>query len=133
MKVLAESACDMGEGSIKRKRNSYADSPHKLRCPYCPRAFPWISSLKRHILTHTGELAVKLSLKFISTSIYCITRSVRFCLITFLMVQGIRRESRDPSKFVLNENRTKSHNWPCWTKIRNLHFWTKNGRICRNF
>ena len=39
---------------MKRKRNSYADSPHKLRCPYCPRAFPWISSLKRHILTHTG-------------------------------------------------------------------------------
>lgn len=41
-------------GSGKKKRNSYADSPHKLTCPYCPRAFPWISSLKRHILTHTG-------------------------------------------------------------------------------
>ena len=39
----------------KRKRNSYADSPHKLQCPYCPRAFPWVSSLKRHILTHTGQ------------------------------------------------------------------------------
>jgi uncharacterized Zn-finger protein len=46
---------DSGESSLKRKRNSYADSPHKLRCPYCPRAFPWISSLKRHILTHTGQ------------------------------------------------------------------------------
>lgn len=43
---------------MKRKRNSYADSPHKLRCPYCPRAFPWISSLKRHILTHTGNCCV---------------------------------------------------------------------------
>ncbi len=40
----------------KKKRNSYADSPHKLTCPYCPRAFPWISSLNRHILTHTGKL-----------------------------------------------------------------------------
>lgn len=38
----------------KKKRNSYADSPHKLQCPFCPRIFPWISSLKRHILTHTG-------------------------------------------------------------------------------
>ena len=47
-----------GDESIKKKRNSYADSPHKLRCPYCPRAFPWISSLKRHILTHTGKKAV---------------------------------------------------------------------------
>ncbi|GAB1608537.1 ras-responsive element-binding protein 1 isoform X5 [Argonauta hians] len=41
--------------SLKKKRNSYADSPHKLKCPYCPRNFPWASSLKRHILTHTGE------------------------------------------------------------------------------
>ena len=42
--------------AVKKKRNSYADSPHKLVCPYCPRAFPWISSLNRHILTHTGKL-----------------------------------------------------------------------------
>jgi len=54
-----------GELSVmKRKRNSYADSPHKLRCPYCPRAFPWISSLKRHILTHTGiSFSLLLSLR----------------------------------------------------------------------
>ena len=26
----------------------------KQTCPYCFRKFPWISSLKRHILTHTG-------------------------------------------------------------------------------
>ena len=41
---------------IKKKRNSYADSPHKLSCPFCPRAFPWVSSLTRHLLTHTGKL-----------------------------------------------------------------------------
>ena len=56
-----------GELSVlKRKRNSYADSPHKLRCPYCPRAFPWISSLKRHILTHTGMI-----ISFYIFSYYC--------------------------------------------------------------
>ena len=42
-------------GSPKKKRNSYADSPHKLKCPKCPRSFPWISSLNRHMLTHTGK------------------------------------------------------------------------------
>lgn len=40
---------------VKKKRNSYADSPHKLYCPKCPRSFPWISSLNRHMLTHTGQ------------------------------------------------------------------------------
>ncbi|XP_071785370.1 ras-responsive element-binding protein 1-like isoform X2 [Asterias amurensis] len=28
--------------------------PTKEMCPYCNRKFPWISSLRRHILTHTG-------------------------------------------------------------------------------
>lgn len=41
---------------LKKKRNSYADSPHKLSCPHCPRSFPWVSSLKRHLLTHTGNV-----------------------------------------------------------------------------
>ena len=52
-------AADLQSGhnaEIKQKKhNSYADSPHRLVCPYCPRAFPWISSLNRHILTHTGK------------------------------------------------------------------------------
>ncbi|XP_077982638.1 ras-responsive element-binding protein 1-like isoform X2 [Glandiceps talaboti] len=38
----------------KLRRNSFPNSAHKLSCPYCPRTFPWISSLRRHILTHTG-------------------------------------------------------------------------------
>ncbi|XP_041375775.1 zinc finger protein 775-like [Gigantopelta aegis] len=44
---------------VKKKRNSYADSPHKLSCPCCPRSFPWISSLNRHLLTHTGQKPFK--------------------------------------------------------------------------
>lgn len=26
-----------------------------MTCPYCPRVFPWASSLQRHMLTHTGN------------------------------------------------------------------------------
>ncbi|XP_061429083.1 ras-responsive element-binding protein 1-like isoform X3 [Lethenteron reissneri] len=37
------------------KRNTYSNSVHRLKCPHCPRLFPWISSLQRHMLTHTGE------------------------------------------------------------------------------
>ncbi|KAJ8418727.1 hypothetical protein AAFF_G00002260 [Aldrovandia affinis] len=26
-----------------------------MTCPFCPRVFPWASSLQRHMLTHTGQ------------------------------------------------------------------------------
>ncbi|XP_072929118.1 ras-responsive element-binding protein 1-like isoform X2 [Hemitrygon akajei] len=40
---------------LKGKKNSYSNSVQKITCPYCPRLFPWASSLQRHMLTHTGQ------------------------------------------------------------------------------
>lgn len=37
------------------KKNAYSNSVQKMTCPYCPRVFPWASSLQRHMLTHTGD------------------------------------------------------------------------------
>ncbi|XP_072008635.1 ras-responsive element-binding protein 1 isoform X2 [Engystomops pustulosus] len=45
---------DSGEDK-KAKRNSYSNSLQKITCPYCPRVFPWASSLQRHMLTHTDS------------------------------------------------------------------------------
>lgn len=39
----------------KGKKNAYSNSVQKMKCPYCPRVFPWTSSLQRHMLTHTGK------------------------------------------------------------------------------
>lgn len=39
----------------KVKKNAYSNSVQKMTCPFCPRVFPWASSLQRHMLTHTGQ------------------------------------------------------------------------------
>ncbi|KAK7881131.1 hypothetical protein WMY93_029540 [Mugilogobius chulae] len=39
----------------KGKKNAYSNSAQKMTCPFCPRVFPWASSLQRHMLTHTGQ------------------------------------------------------------------------------
>ena len=43
---------------IKRV-SAYSSAPHKIECPFCTRTFPWSSSMKRHILTHTGQKPYK--------------------------------------------------------------------------
>lgn len=44
----------------KGKKNAYSNSAQKMTCPYCPRVFPWASSLQRHMLTHTGNTHTRL-------------------------------------------------------------------------
>ncbi|XP_074064385.1 ras-responsive element-binding protein 1 isoform X2 [Macrotis lagotis] len=43
------------EKLLRGKRNSYSTCLQKISCPYCPRVFPWASSLQRHMLTHTDS------------------------------------------------------------------------------
>uniref|UniRef100_A0A7N4P185 Ras responsive element binding protein 1 n=1 Tax=Sarcophilus harrisii TaxID=9305 RepID=A0A7N4P185_SARHA len=43
------------EKLLRAKRNSYSTCLQKISCPYCPRVFPWASSLQRHMLTHTDS------------------------------------------------------------------------------
>merc|ERR1719225_1216765 len=45
--------------SGKVRISAYSSAPHKIDCPFCGRKFPWISSMKRHILTHTGQKPYK--------------------------------------------------------------------------
>ncbi|XP_060850987.1 uncharacterized protein LOC132929566 isoform X2 [Rhopalosiphum padi] len=47
---------DKDENREKRKKvSAYAAAPNRVLCPFCYLSFPWTSSLKRHIRTHTGE------------------------------------------------------------------------------
>lgn len=53
----------------KGKKNAYSNSVQKMTCPFCPRVFPWASSLQRHMLTHTGNMQI-ISFKCLIMSVY---------------------------------------------------------------
>lgn len=42
-----------------KKKSAYSSAPNRVSCPYCHRKFPWSSSLRRHVLTHTGQKPFK--------------------------------------------------------------------------
>ncbi len=57
---VEDSEDEEDDGSVgAKKKSAYSAAPHKISCPYCSRKFPWTSSLKRHILTHTGDKPYK--------------------------------------------------------------------------
>ena len=59
MDADVEEGSESSNGSDEKKKSAYSAAPHKMSCPYCSRKFPWSSSLKRHILTHTGQKPYK--------------------------------------------------------------------------
>ena len=58
-KEMNESNSDNDSRDTEHKKSAYSSAPHKISCPFCSRKFPWESSLKRHILTHTGQKPFK--------------------------------------------------------------------------
>ncbi|XP_053618056.1 ras-responsive element-binding protein 1-like isoform X2 [Plodia interpunctella] len=46
-------------GQPPKKKSAYSLAPNRVSCPYCHRKFPWSSSLRRHVLTHTGQKPFK--------------------------------------------------------------------------
>ncbi|OQR75132.1 hypothetical protein BIW11_00822 [Tropilaelaps mercedesae] len=44
---------------VERSNEGRKHSPNSVACKFCRRKFPWTSSLRRHLLTHTGQKPFK--------------------------------------------------------------------------
>lgn len=53
------SESDAANPPPQKKKSAYSLAPNRVSCPYCHRKFPWSSSLRRHVLTHTGQKPFK--------------------------------------------------------------------------
>ncbi|XP_044311520.1 ras-responsive element-binding protein 1 isoform X2 [Varanus komodoensis] len=51
----SEEEREVAEDKLRGKRNAYSNCSQKIKCPHCPRIFPWASSFQRHMLTHTDS------------------------------------------------------------------------------
>jgi len=62
--ISCRSECELSNTNtnttgVEKKKSAYSLAPNRVSCPYCPRTFPWTSSLRRHVLTHTGQKPYK--------------------------------------------------------------------------